>query len=106
MLVDGGHNGKAIELSGPRAVSLREAVALISAETGRQVEYVPVTEEAYRDRLRAKGLDDHAVAVASAGLSAIRTGSEAATTDGVRQVLGRDPAPFEDYVRRAADAWR
>ena len=41
-----------------------------------------------------------------AGLSAIRTSSEAPTTDGVRRVLGRDPACFEDYVRRAADAWR
>lgn len=106
LLVDGGHEGEAIELSGPQAVSLREAVALISAETGRQVEYVPVAEQAYRDRLRTEGLDDHAIAVACAGLSAIRTGSEAATTDGVRRVLGRDPAPFEDYVRRAADTWR
>lgn len=106
LLVGGGHDSEAIELSGPRAVSLREAVAVISAETGRQVKYVPVTEEAYRNRLRADGLDDPAVAVANAGLSAIRKGSEAATTDGVRRVLGRDPAHFEDFVRRAADAWR
>jgi len=106
LLVDGGHDSKAIELSGPQAVSLREAVALISAETGRHVEYVPVTEETYRDRLRASGLDDLAIAVASAGLSAIRKGSEAVTTDGVRRVVGRDPAHFEEYVRRAADAWR
>ncbi len=106
LLVDGGHDGEAIELSGPRAVSLGEAVALISAQSGRHVEYVPVTEDAYRDRLRADGLDDHAIAVGIAALSAIRTGSEAVTTDGVRRVLSRDPAPFEDYVRRAADAWR
>jgi hypothetical protein len=46
------------------------------------------------------------IAIASAGLSAIRRGSEATTTDGVRRVLGRDPARFEDYVHRAADAWR
>ena len=105
LLVDNGHHGEAIELSGPRAVSLEEAVALISAQTGRHIDYVPVPEGVYIDRLQADGLDDHAVAVASAGLSAIRNGSEAATTDGVRRVLDRDPAPFEDYVRRAAAAW-
>lgn len=87
-------------------MSLGEAVALISAAAGRHVEYVPITDRAYRDQLRAEGLDGEAVAVASAGLSAIRIGSEAATTDGVRRILDRDPAPFEDYVRRAADAWR
>jgi len=96
LLVDGGHDGEAIELSGPRAVSVREAVALISAATGHHVEYVPIPDEAYRDGLRADGLGDHAITVASAGLSAIRNGSEAATTDGVRRVLDRDPAPFED----------
>lgn len=106
LLVDGGHDGQIIELSGPRAVSLREAVALISAETGRRVEYVPVTEEAYREHLRADGLDEQAVALASAGISAIRNGGEAATTDGVQRVLGRDPARFEDYVRRASHTWR
>ena len=106
LLVDGGHVGEAIELSGPRAVSLPEAVALIAEATGRPVEYVPVSDEAYRAGLRAQGLDDQMVTIASAGLSAIRRGSEATTTDGVRRVLGRDPARFEDYVHRAADAWR
>jgi uncharacterized protein YbjT (DUF2867 family) len=106
LLVDGGHDGEAIELSGPRAVSLEEVVSLISAASGRRVEYVPVADAAYRDQMRAEGLDEPTVAAVSAGLSAIRIGSEAATTDGVRRVLGRDPGSFEDYVRRAADAWR
>ena len=87
-------------------MSLEEVVALISAATGRRVEYSPISDAAYRDRMRAEGLDDHTIAAMSAGLSAIRIGSEAVTTDGLRRVLGRDPASFEDYVRRAADAWR
>jgi uncharacterized protein YbjT (DUF2867 family) len=105
-LVDGGHAGEAIELSGPRALRVEDVLALITSETGRRVDYVPVEDEAYRDALRADGLDEDEVAVASAGFSAIRRGSEAAITTGVRQVLGRDPASVEDYVRHAADAWR
>jgi len=106
LLADGGHSAEVIELSGPRAVPVREAVALIAAETGRSIEYIPSTDEAYRDRLRADGVDEGTIEQQSSGISAVRLGSETVPTDGVRQVVGREPGSFEQYVRCPSGAWR
>ncbi len=106
LLVDGGHSGETIELTGPRALPVGEATALIAAEAGRAIEYVPVTEDRYREQLREARVAPESIETAVSALSAIWIGSEEPTTDGVRRVLGRDPGTFEDFVRRAAAAWR
>jgi uncharacterized protein YbjT (DUF2867 family) len=105
LLTDGGHEEEILELGGPEALSVGEAIGLISRETGRHIDYTAVSEGVYRDGLRASGLDEESIAVATAGLSAIRRGHEATLVDGVQRVLHREPTSFEAFARRERHAW-
>lgn len=55
-LTEDRHAGQIYELSGPRAVTLTEAVATISEATGREIRYVPLSVDAYVAELIQQGL--------------------------------------------------
>ena len=104
----GKHAGQVYELTGPRALTYREAVDLISRATGQPITYTEVTTAEYAARLVAQGWgEDDAHHVAEMYVL-IERGTLADTTDGVQTVLGRAPRTFEDYVVRtaAAGGWR
>ncbi|MFD7365161.1 NAD(P)H-binding protein [Nocardiopsis alba] len=93
-------HGRTYELGGPRALTLAEAVGEVSAALGREVRYEPVSVEEYVEGLVKEGwseADAHEMVVP---LSAIRLGSEARISTGVREALGRGPRDFSEYVAR------
>ncbi|MER5711337.1 NAD(P)H-binding protein [Streptomyces sp. NPDC053253] len=105
-LTEDGHNGQTYELSGPRALTIAEAVAEISAATGRPLRYVPLSSGEFIAELVGEGwpaaeAEDYAEAV-----SPIRRGMDSGISDGVRRVLGRPPRDFTEYVAAAVSAWR
>jgi uncharacterized protein YbjT (DUF2867 family) len=104
-LTEDGHEGQTYELSGPRALTLAEAVAEISGATGRAIRYVPVSHERFVAEFIARGRPA-AEAEDFAEVSPIRRGMDAHVSDGVRRALGRRPRDFADYVRASTDAWR
>ena len=107
LLTGDGHSGRTYELSGPRGLTFAEAVAVISRAAGRPMDYVEVTGEQYLAGLLADGLPEHLAKGLTALFALHRTGVTAEPVDGVRQVLGREPAAFEAYAERAAKegAW-
>ncbi|QNG18335.1 NAD(P)H-binding protein [Rhodococcus triatomae] len=101
-LTDARHAGRTYALSGPRAITLAEAVRTISEATGRSIRPVPLSLEAYRDHL-SEHYYPPAVADGVVGLSRlIRSGGDAYLSDGVRQALGREPRDFADYAAATA----
>ncbi|MER7177015.1 NAD(P)H-binding protein [Streptomyces mesophilus] len=105
-LTEGGHSGETYELSGPRALTIAEAVAEIAEATGRSIRYVPLSPGRFISELTGQGwpaaeAEDYAEAV-----SPIRRGLDDHISDGVWRALGRQPRDFTDYVRAAAPAWR
>ncbi|WP_224389748.1 NAD(P)H-binding protein [Pseudonocardia sp. ICBG1293] len=104
----GAHGGRTYELTGPRLQTFREAVAVIARATDRAITYSEVSAEDYAASLAAQGFDDDVARAVTAMYALIERGVLAATTDGVREVLGRAPRTFEDYVVReaAAGTWR
>jgi uncharacterized protein YbjT (DUF2867 family) len=72
------HEGRVHEITGPRSLRLDEVAEVLSAASGRAVEFAPVS--------RAEFLD----------------GRNAATTSGVQDVLGRPARSFEEFARGAA----
>jgi uncharacterized protein YbjT (DUF2867 family) len=108
-LTEDGHAGQTYELSGPRAITVGEAVEEIAAATGRQIERPHISAEEYVDRLVRQGFYPRDVASVVAGLAEmIRRGDDAHLSDGVHRALGREPRDFADYVKTTADAggWR
>ncbi|MGW2514788.1 NAD(P)H-binding protein [Streptomyces scopuliridis] len=104
VLTSGGHQETTYALSGPRALSMGEAVDTIAKATGRAIRYVPVSEEDYVAGLTADGLPEEQARFVAKLFGWIRDGGDAHLSDGVQRVLGRAPRDFTAFVGRAAAA--
>src|SRR5215211_1829802 len=100
-LTEDGHAGEIYELTGPRLLTMEEALGEISKATGRGIRFVPVSLEefvgaAYRD------VPPEFLSFLAYLFGEVLDGRNASTTDGVRCALGREPKDFSDYARDAA----
>jgi uncharacterized protein YbjT (DUF2867 family) len=100
-LTEDGHAGEIYELTGPRLLTMEEALGEISKATGRGIRFVPVSLEefvgaAYGD------VPPEFLSFLAYLFGEVLDGRNASTTDGVRCALGREPKDFTDYARDAA----
>jgi uncharacterized protein YbjT (DUF2867 family) len=100
-LTEDGHAGEIYELTGPRLLTMEEAVGEISRATGRQIRFVPVTLDefvgaAYGD------VPPEFLSFLTYLFGEVLDGRNAHLTDGVRRALGREPKDFSDYARDVA----
>lgn len=100
--------GRTLELTGPRLLSFREAVAEIAAATGTELRYTPVPARAYGEFLTGFGVPAEEADFLVEVFEGLLDGRNAHVTDGVRQVLGREARDFAEFVREsaAAGAWK
>jgi uncharacterized protein YbjT (DUF2867 family) len=100
--------GRTLELTGPRLLSWREAVAEISAASGSTIAYTPVPARAYGEALAGFGVPPEEVELLVEVFETLMDGRNAHVTDDVRAVLGREPRDFADFAREAAaaGAWK
>ncbi|MFJ9425163.1 NAD(P)H-binding protein [Streptomyces sp. NPDC101249] len=92
-------------LTGPEALSYRDAAQIISHHTGRPIRVVPVTVAEQADVYRASGMP-HAFATALASVDAgIRTGRDDHISTAVRDLTGRPPRTFAEFARQHAARW-
>ncbi|TCP51845.1 uncharacterized protein YbjT (DUF2867 family) [Tamaricihabitans halophyticus] len=107
-LTDDRHAGAVYELSGPKAVSLDEAVATISAAAGRDIEYVPLTVDEYVAELVQQGVARAEAEVFADVLEPLRAGTDEYVSDGVWRALGRPPRSFAEFASATAaeGGWR
>ncbi|WP_370265764.1 NAD(P)H-binding protein [Streptomyces sp. V4I8] len=100
--------GRTLELTGPRLLSWREAVAEISEAAGRTITYTPVPTRAYGEALTGFGVPPEEVELLIEVFGTLMDGRNAHLTDDVREVLGREPHDFADFAREAAaaGAWK
>ncbi len=100
--------GRTLELTGPRLLSFREAVAEVAAATGTELTYTPVPARAYAEQLTGFGIPREEADFLVEVFATLLDGRNAHLTDGVEQVLGRRPRDFTDFAREAAagGAWK
>ncbi|MBD0838465.1 NAD(P)H-binding protein [Streptomyces sp. TRM68416] len=104
-LASGGRYVKrTLEITGPRLLSFRQAVAEVSAAAGRELTYTPVPARAYGEALAGFGVPPEEAAFLVEVFEGLLDGRNAHLTDGVREVLGRPPRDFADFAREAAAA--
>ncbi|MGP4101752.1 NAD(P)H-binding protein [Nonomuraea sp. KM90] len=103
-LTEDRHAGRIYELSGPRAVTLAEAVATISEVTGRDIRYVPLSVEDYVAELVRQGLPPADAAAFADVIEPLREGTDEYVSDGVQRALGRPPRTFAEFARSTAAA--
>jgi uncharacterized protein YbjT (DUF2867 family) len=103
----GGFDGGILELSGPEAVGFARAAEILTEASGIAVRFADEADADHVGRLRAAGTPEGYVQWRMAMLGGIRRGADAYLSDGVQQVLGREPAGLQDWARREVplSAW-
>ncbi|MGV9455145.1 NmrA family transcriptional regulator [Streptomyces sp. NPDC003635] len=96
--------GRTLELTGPRLLPFRQAVAEVSAASGAELTYTPVPARAYGRNLIDFGIPKEEADFLVEVFETLLDGRNAHLTDGVAQVLGRGPRDFTDFAREAAAA--
>jgi uncharacterized protein YbjT (DUF2867 family) len=106
-LTEPGHAGQIYEVTGPRLLTFAQAVAEISAATGRQISYVQVSPQTFSSALAEQGIPDDVVWLLNYLFTTVLDGRNAHLGDGVQRALGRPPRDFADFAHRAAasGAW-
>lgn len=96
--------GRTLAVSGGRLLTFGEAVAEIAGATGRPLTYRAVSTRDYAEALAGFGVPPQEAEALTAIFGTLLDGRNAHLSDGVRQVLGREPRAFCDFVREEAAA--
>jgi uncharacterized protein YbjT (DUF2867 family) len=101
-LTEDGHAGEIYELTGPRLLTMEEAVGEISKATRQEIRFVPVTLKEYEAVLDEGDVPPEFLSFLTYLFGTVLDGRNAYLTDGVQRALGREPKDFSEYARDAA----
>src|SRR3954468_11151267 len=106
LLDDSGQfDGQALDVTGPEALSMEDAAAVLSEVIGRPVRYEPQTvEEAWATR-RPSGHPDWEVEGWVTSYLAIAAGELATVSDVVPRITGHPALTVEEHLRRHPEDW-
>ena len=103
-LTEDGHAGQIYEVTGPRMLTLKDAVAEIAHASGREIRYIQIPHEAFVAGMTESGAPDDIAWLLDYLFSTVLDGRNAYVCDGVQRALGREPTDFTEYARRIADS--
>jgi uncharacterized protein YbjT (DUF2867 family) len=101
-----GHEGKAYTLTGPRALSTAEMVAIVAKESGRAIKYVDVPPSAAQDGMLKMGMPAAYVDALLELYAFMKSGGAAMTTNTVQDLLGRPAVTFEQWTAKHAGVFK
>jgi uncharacterized protein YbjT (DUF2867 family) len=102
--LEGGHDGRTYELTGPALSTPRQRSADLAAALGESIRFVEQSpDEARRQMLAFMPLP---VVEGTLAILGAPTGREQRTSPDVTQVLGRPPRPFAEWAARNIAAFR
>lgn len=105
ILRDGGHQGRAYNLSGPQAVTYAQAAAQLSEVLGKPVQFRPVSPADWKRAMIGYGQPEAAVdALLDLYTFYDRGGSDEVST-AVADILGRPPIPLSQFLGENAAAF-
>lgn len=104
-LLTADHAGAELTLTGPEAITHAQVAEHISAAAGREVRYVPISDDEFRATLVGNGLDAGYAELLVGLFGVARAGHAAQVSDAVEQVTGRPARSFAEYTKEAAGAW-
>jgi uncharacterized protein YbjT (DUF2867 family) len=105
-LTDSGHERKAYDLTGPETLTNHEVAEKLSAAVGREIRYVNIPPDAFREGALKTGIPDFYVdALLDLHRFIAAGGSEYISPD-VERVLGRKPHTFDQFARDHVDIFR
>jgi uncharacterized protein YbjT (DUF2867 family) len=108
VLIDDTYNGETITVTGPEKLTFRQIVKMMEIAIGRELQYIPITIEEFKQGMKAAGLPDSYVWLFGYLFKEV-LGNPAnqVVSDDVQEVLGRKATSFEEYVQKtvATGVW-
>ena len=104
-LTNAGHEGKAYDLTGPEALSYTEAALVLSRVLGKKVSYVAVSDEAAKAGMMSAGIPEFYADYLVDLNQFYRKGGAARVTATVKDITGREPVRFEQFVKDHTEAF-
>ena len=101
-LTEDGHVGQLYEVTGPRLLTLAQAVEEIARAASREIRYAPISMKQFTSLLTEQDVPADIVWLLTYLLTEVLDGRNSHLTDGVQRALGREPRDFSDYARDAA----
>jgi uncharacterized protein YbjT (DUF2867 family) len=105
-LTDDRHQGKSYTLTGPRALSNAELAQILSDDLGREIRYVDLPADQFKQALLGAGLPEWSANALIDLQQLYRSGGASAVTNDVEQILGRKPRSFEQFSRDHAEVFQ
>jgi uncharacterized protein YbjT (DUF2867 family) len=103
VLVDDAYNGQTITVTGPRKMTWSEVVDAMAEGTGKEIQYQPISIEAFKSGMKRAGLPDSYVWLFGYLFEEVLGNPEnQEVSDDVQRVLGRKATDFRAYVAKTA----
>ncbi|WP_296386409.1 NAD(P)H-binding protein [Winogradskyella sp.] len=97
------HNGKIYQLTGPQALTFREAIATISEVIKKNIAFTPIAISAYTNIMKEQGVPaDFIWLVEYLFTEVLGNPNNSEITNDIENVLGRKPKDFKQYVEETA----
>ncbi|MFS8048416.1 NmrA family NAD(P)-binding protein [Rhizobium sp. BR 314] len=100
--VDPRHRNQTYEMTGPRALTFRQAVAETALASGRHIGYETVPIDAFIAEMTAYGLPQEVTDLLHELFTQVLDGRNSPVMDGVSQILGRPAKDFSTYAHETA----
>jgi uncharacterized protein YbjT (DUF2867 family) len=105
LLTQGGHQGRAFEITGPEALSMAEIAAAIGEASGKPVRYQKTTIEGYRRGMEEAGLPPFLVDALIDQASERLRHPQSGVNLGTHELFGVKPTTFAEFAVRHAAAF-
>jgi uncharacterized protein YbjT (DUF2867 family) len=99
------HAGAAYSLTGPQALTVSEAAALISEATGQTITHLDLDRETWIAGAIATGVPAEYAAVLRPLTETVASGNGSRPNGMVEQITGKAPRMFRDFAQKNAAAW-
>ncbi len=101
-ILDDNHNGQIYELTGPRLLTIPQAIAEIAEACGRNIQFQPLTLEENVQLLKSFQLPDDYIWLVNYLFAEVLDGRNAKVTSDIEKVLGRKATDFTEYAKLTA----
>ena len=100
------HAGKPYSLTGPEALTVAEAAAIISDEAGRTIKHVDIERDAWIAGAIANGVPPEYGAVLRQLTETVANGHGSRPNGIVEKITGTPPHTFRNFAHQNANAWK
>lgn len=103
VLVDDAYNGETITVTGPEKQTFGQAVEMMERAIGREIQYIPITIDEFKEGMKAAGLPDSYVWLFGYLFEEVLGNPDnQEVSDDVERVLGRRATSFEEFAQKTA----